>query len=415
VAPHALAYHAIDVDGAASEQRVAMGDRPVQREQRVTPLELFFDLVVVFAITQVTQLMSNDLTWAGVGHGMLVLAAIWWLWTGYAWLTNTLEPEAGVVRAGMLAAMTGMFLVALAVPAAFGHEGVLFAVAYLVVRLINLALYGISRRDNRRLSRALMRFATREAIAPVLILSAAFVDPPWREALWLIGLAAVYSDAVLGRGREATISPGHFAERYGLIVIIALGESIIALGVGAAHGSLTLGIVSASVLGILVIAALWWAYFDVLAVLVQRQLSQTSGSTQAQLARDHYRFLHLPMIAGIVLFALGLHETIEDVGEPLGAVPAVALFGGLSLYYLAHILQRIRLVHFIRHATSDRPGYIGPGRLTACVVMLALIPAALELPALASLGAAAAVCCGLIAWDVIHYRQERVDVRRERP
>jgi low temperature requirement protein LtrA len=392
-----------------------MADRQVEREQRVTPLELFFDLVVVFAITQVTQLMSNDLTWLGVGHGLLVLAAIWWLWTGYAWLTNTLEPEAGIVRAGMLAAMTGMFLVALAVPRAFGDEGVLFALAYLAVRLINLALYGISSRDSRRLSRALMRFATREAIAPLLILTAAFVDPPWREALWVIALAVVYSDVVFGRGRDARISPSHFAERYGLIVLIALGESVIALGVGAAHGSLTMGIVWASILGILVIAALWWAYFDVLAVLVQQQLTQTTGSTQAQLARDHYRYLHLPMIAGIVLFALGLHETIEDVDQPLSAVSAVALFGGLSLYYLAHVVQRIRLVHFIRHATSERPGYIGPGRLAACVAMVALIPAALELPALASLGLSAAVCSGLIAWDLIHYREERVDVRRARP
>jgi low temperature requirement protein LtrA len=392
-----------------------MVDRPVEREQRVTPLELFFDLVVVFAITQVTELMSNDLSWRGVGHGMLVLAAIWWLWTGYAWLTNSLEPEQAIVRAGMFAAMAAMFLVALAVPGAFGGEGVLFAVAYLAVRLINLALYGVSARGDRPVSRALMRFATREATAPVLILVAAFVDGPWREALWVIALVVVYSGVVVGRGRRATISPSHFAERYGLIVIIALGESVISLGVGAAHVSLTPGIVSAVILGILVIAALWWTYFDVLAVLTQRQLSSTSGATQAQLARDLYRYLHLPMIAGIVLFALGLKQTIEHVDQPLRMVPAVALCGGLSLYFLTHVVQRIRVVYFIRHSTSERPGYIGPGRLTAGVAMLALIPAALELPALASLGLAAAVCCGLIAWDLIHYRQDRVEVRRARP
>ena len=396
-----------------------MVDRPVEREQRVTPLELFFDLVVVFAITQVTELMSNDSSWRGVGHGLLVLAAIWWLWTGYAWLTNLLEPEQAIVRAGMFAAMAAMFLVALAVPGAFGGEGVLFAVAYLVVRLINLALYGISARGDRPMSRALMRFATREATAPVLILAAAFVDGPWHEALWVVALVVVYSSVVFGRGRQATISPSHFAERYGLIVIIALGESVISLGVGAAHVPLTPGIVSAAILGILVIAALWWTYFDVLAVLTQRQLSRTSGATQAQLARDLYRYLHLPMIAGIVLFALGLKETIEDVdqplGQPLGMVPAAALCGGLSLYFLTHVVQRIRVVYFIRHATTERPGYIGPGRLAAGVAMLALIPAALELPALASLGLAAAVCCGLIAWDLIHYREDRVEVRRARP
>jgi low temperature requirement protein LtrA len=164
-----------------------------------------------------------------------------------------------------------------------------------------------------------------------------------------------------------------------------------------------------------VIAALWWAYFDVLAVLTQRQLSRTSGATQAQLARDLYRYLHLPMIAGIVLFALGLKETIEDVDQPLSMVPTAALCGGLSLYFLTHVVQRIRVVYFIRHSTSERPGYIGPGRLAAGVAMLALIPAALELPALASLGLAAAVCCGLIAWDLIHYREDRVEVRRARP
>jgi low temperature requirement protein LtrA len=392
-----------------------MVDRAAEREQRVTPLELFFDLVVVFAITQVTQLMSKDLSWLGLGRGLLVLAAIWWLWTGYAWLTNSLEPEQGIVRAGMFAAMAAMFLVALAVPQAFGHEGVLFAVAYLVVRLINLGLYGIAGRGDRNLSRRLMRFATREMAAPVLILAAAFTDSPWREVLWLIALAVVYSDIVFGRGRDAAISPSHFAERYGLIVIIALGESVISLGVGARHGSLTFGIVSAALLGILVIGALWWAYFDVLAVLTQRQLSQTSGAAQAQLARDHYRYLHLPMIAGIVLFALGLKETIEHVDEPLTTIPAVALCGGLSLYFLGHVVQRVRLVYFIRHTTSERPNYIGPGRLAAAVAALALLPAALELPALASLGLAAAVCCGLIAWDLIHYREDRVEVRRARP
>ncbi len=392
-----------------------MADRQGEREQRVTPLELFFDLVVVFAVTQVTQLMSNDRTWRGLGHGLLVLAAIWWLWTGYAWLTNSLEPEEGIVRAGMFAAMIAMFLVALSVPGAFGDEGVLFAVAYLVVRLINLALYMISGGRDRNALRRLTRFAARETTGPVLIFAAAFVDTPWRAAMWVLALVVIYSDVVFGRGRAANISPNHFAERYGLIVIIALGESVIALGVGATHVPLTPGIVSAAILGILVIAALWWAYFDVLAVLAERQLSETSGAMQAQLARDYYRYLHLPMIAGIVLFALGLKGTIEGVDEPLGAVPAVALCGGLSLYYLTHVFQRFRVVHFIRHTTTERPGWIGPGRLTAGLAMLALIPGALELPALASLALAAAVCCGLIAWDLIRYREHRVEVRRARP
>jgi low temperature requirement protein LtrA len=386
-----------------------------QAEQRVTPLELFFDLVLVYAITQVTELMSLDPTWRGVGRGLLVLAALWWAWTGYAWLTNALEPEEGQVRAGMFAAMAAMLVVALAVPGAFVADAVLFGVAYLLVRLLNLVLDAIAGKRNPDLLRALARFAPTATIGPVLILAAGVVDVRWQVALWVIALAILYSGALIGRGRGWRISPAHFAERHGLIVIIALGESIVAIGVGAAGVSLTRGVIAAAVLGIVVIAALWWAYFDVIAVLAHRQLSETSGATRARLARDYYSYLHLPMIAGIVLFALGLKKTIEHVGEPLAAVPAVGLCGGLSLYFLAHVAMRIRLVHLIRRTTAERPGWIGPGRLAAAIGMLALIPAALALPALAALGLVAALCWALIAWDVIHYREHRTEIRQARP
>lgn len=379
-----------------------------EREQRVTPLELFFDLVVVFAFTQVTEFMSDDLTWRGIGRGLLVLAAIWWAWTGYAWLTNALEPEEGQVRAGMFGAMAAMLVVALAVPGAFGADAVLFGVAYLLVRLLNLVLYAIAGRRDPDLLRALIGFAPAATIGPVCILLAGFVDGGAQTALWGVGLAVLYGGAMIGRGRGWHISPSHFAERYGLIVIIALG-------VGAAGFSLSAGIISAAVLGVVVVASLWWAYFDVVAVMSQRQLAQTTGAARARLARDYYSYLHEPMIAGIVLFALGLKTTIEHVDEPLAAVPAVALCGGLALYFLTHVGLRLRLVRFIRRTTAERPGWIGPGRLATGIAMLALIPAALELPALASLALVTAVCCALIAWDVIHYREHRAEVRRARP
>jgi low temperature requirement protein LtrA len=391
-----------------------MDGRQAEREQRVTPLELFFDLVLVYAITQVTELMSHDPTWRGVGRGLLVLAALWWAWTGYAWLTNTLEPEEGQVRAGMFGAMAAMLVVALAVPGAFGAEAVLFGVAYLLVRVLNLVLDAIAARRNPDLRRALIRFAPTAALAPVIILSAAYVDGPWQVVLWVIALMILYAGALIGRGAGWHISPAHFAERHGLIVIIALGESIVALGVGAAGVSMTPGVITAAVLGIVVIAALWWAYFDVLAVLAQRQLGETSGATRARLARDYYSYLHLPMIAGIVLFAFGLKATIEHVDEPLATIPAVGLCGGLSLYYLTHVAMRVRLVYLIRRVTTDRPGWIGPGRLAAAIAMLAVIPAALALPALAALALVAALCWALIAWDVIHYREHRTEVRRAR-
>ena len=392
-----------------------MDARRTEREQRVTPLELFFDLVVVFAFTQVTQLMSDDLTWRGLGRGLLALAAIWWAWTGYAWLTNALEPEEGPVRAGMFGAMAAMLVVALAVPGAFGADAVLFGVAYVLVLLLDLVLYAMAGRRDPDLFRALLGFAPAATVGAVCILVAGLVDGSVQTVLWIVGLAVLYGGALIGRGRGWRISPGHFAERYGLIVIIALGESIIALGVGAAGFSLSAGIITAAVLGVVVVASLWWAYFDVIAVMSQRQLSQTSGAGRARLARDYYSYLHLPMIAGIVLFALGLKATIEHVGEPLAAVPAVALCGGLALYFLTHVGLRLRLVHYIRRTTAERPGWIGPGRLATGIVMVALIPAARELPALASLAVVTAVCCALIAWDVIHYREDRAEVRRARP
>lgn len=386
-----------------------------QREQRVTPLEIFFDLVIVYAITQVTLLMSDDPTWTGVGRGLLVLAALWWAWTGYAWLTNTLEPEEGPVRAGMFAAMAAMLVVALAVPEAFDADAVLFGVAYLIVRLLQLQLFAIAGKRDPDLLRAVLRMLLPATLAPVIILVAGFFGGRAQAALWVIALAVDYLGVLIGRGQGVRVSPAHFAERHGLIVIIALGESIVAIGIGASGVSLTPSMVAAAVLGIVIIAALWWAYFDVYAVGAQRQLSEASGTTRARLARDLYSYLHLPMIAGIVLFALGLKKTIQQIGDPLATVPAVALCGGLSLYFLTHVALRVRVVYSIRRTTTDRPGWIGPGRLVTGIGMLALLPAALELSALTALALVTGLCCALIAYDVVHYREERTRVREARP
>jgi low temperature requirement protein LtrA len=386
-----------------------------EREQRVTPLELFFDLVFVYAITQVTTLMSHDLTWRGVGHGLLVLAALWWAWTGFAWLTNTLEPEEGLVRAGMFGGMAAMLVAALAVPDAFGAQAVLFGVAYVLLRVLNLALYVIAAKRDPDFLRTVARFAPTASIGPLIILAAGFVDGGARTALWLIAIVALYSGPLIDRGRGWRISPAHFSERYGLVVIIALGESIVAVGVAAAGEAPTAEIISAAVLGLAVIGALWWAYFDVFALLASRQLSDTSGVTRARLARDYYSWMHMPMIAGIVLFALGLETTTHEGREPLAAIPAVALCGGLSLYYFTHVVMRVRLVHFVRRTTSERPGWIGPGRLAAAIGTLAMIPVTLVVPALAALALLAAMCWALIVWDVRHYREHRVEIRRARP
>ena len=372
-------------------------------EQRVTPLELFFDLVFVFAITQVTGFLSADPTWKGLGHGLLVLGALWWAWAAYAWLTNTLDAEEGRVRLAMLAAMAAMLLVALAVPHAFGDDAVLFGAAYFAVRAVHIGLYALGARGDREVLAAVLRMAPSALVGPGMILVAGFTDGSVQVTLWLGALALDYLGVLVGGGRGWKVSPHHFAERHGLIVIIALGESIVALGVGATAEAITAGVIAAAILGIVVISALWWAYFDVVAIVAERKLAEARGAARAALARDSYSYLHLPMIAGIVLFALGLKKTLIGWDEALETVPAVGLCGGLALYLLAHVAFRLRNVRSL----SRR-------RLVAAVLLLALLPLATEVDALVALAAVTAVCVGLIAYEAIRFREARDRVRHPR-
>jgi low temperature requirement protein LtrA len=378
-------------------------DHRARREQRVTPLELFFDLVFVFAITQVTGLLSSDPSWDGLARGMLVLGALWWAWAAYAWLTNTLDPEEGAVRLAMFASMGAMLLVSLAVPGAFGDEGVIFGIAYFFVRAMHLVLYSIAGRGDRELLGAVLRMTPSATVGPALLIVAGFLDGALQGGLWAGALAVDYLGVLIGRGQGWRVAPAHFAERHGLIVIIALGESIVSIGVGAAGLPLDAGVVAAALLGIGVTAAMWWAYFDVVAIVAQRKLGEARGVARATLARDSYSYLHLPMVAGIVLFALGLKKTIAAVEDPLDMIPALGLCGGLALYLLAHIAFRLRNV-----------GSLNPQRLVATAVLLGMLPLALELPAIASLALVAAVWTALISYEAIRLREARARVRRLR-
>jgi low temperature requirement protein LtrA len=369
-------------------------------EHQVTPLELFFDLVFVFAITQVTSLLAHDPTWGGVLRGMLVLTALWWAWTAFAWLSSTMDVDEGGVRLAMLASMGAMLVVALAVPGAFGDDAVLFGAAYFLVRLLHLVLYAIVGRDDPDLLGAVLRLASTATFGPSLLVLAGFLAGDERIAVWVVALAIDYlGPAVIGAGRGWRIAPEHFAERHGLIVLIALGESIIAIGVGAGFELVT-GVIVAAALGIVVVSALWWLYFDVAAILARTRLMQASGVEQARLARDSYSYLHLPMVAGIVLFALGLKTTLGHVGEALDTVAAVGLCGGAALYLLAHIAFLFRTT-----------GRVFRRRTVGAVVLLALVPAAVAIPALAALALVSAVCSLVVAYEAIRRREHRVQVR----
>jgi low temperature requirement protein LtrA len=379
------------------------GDRQAAGGQRVTPLELFFDLVVVFAITQVTTFLSRHPTWGGLLRGVLLLGVLWWAWSAYAWLTNTLDPEEGPIRLAVLAAIAAMLIVSLAAPRAFGQDGVAFGVAYLVVRALHLVLFVVASGGPREQTRAAVRVLLTVTIAPVLLVVAGLVNGSAQLALWGAAVAVLYLGALVGHMRGFRVSPEHFVERFGLIIIIALGESIVAIGVGAAGLPLDAGVIAAALLGITVAACLWWSYFDWLIYVAQARLAEATGPARALLARDAYSYLHLPMVGGIVLFAFGLKATLPDLSRSLSTIPALGLCGGVALYFLAHVALRLRI-----------RGDVGRGRPVATVVLLGLIPVATLVAALAALALVASVCVGLIVYEVLAHREARAWIRARR-
>jgi low temperature requirement protein LtrA len=371
-------------------------------DERVTPLELFFDLVFVLALTQCTALMASLPTWEGLGKGLLVLGILWWSWVGYAWLTSVVDPEEGGVRIAIFAAMAAFLVAALCVPGAFGHEGLLFAVAIGIVRAAHVALMRVASRDDPDLRRSVSGFAISTAIGCGLLVVGSFFDGGTQAAVWAFGLLLDAAGPYFFGTEGWRLVPGHFAERHGLIVLIALGESIVAIGVGAGHG-VDAGVVAAAVLGVAVAAALWWLYFDVVAIVAGRRLVNAEvGREQNAMARDSYSYLHFPMVAGIVLLALGLKKTLGHVGEPLKLVPATALLGGTALYLLAHVAFRYRHVQTLNTR-----------RLGLAVVLVALVPVALEIPALATLGIISVLLVALIAYETHSYGPSRDRVRHE--
>ena len=308
----------------------AEGDEPEEEEEySVTPLELFFDLVFVFALTQVTAFFAEDLTGLGLLRGTAVLIAVWWAWVGYAWLTNAVPVDDDIrSRLVVFGAMGGMLVMGLAVPHAFGEDGVLFGCAYLVVTALFLLLYSVTTRDNRAMHRAVLLLAPGVLLAPILVLAAGFFDAGWvRALLWTVALIVTLGAPFVSGTSGWQVRPAHFAERHGLIIIIALGESLVALGLSASSENLSAAVVYASVLGLALICVLWWLYFDVVSLVGEIRLKRLSGSARNALARDSYSYLHLLMILGVVLVALGLKKTLIDLGDPLKAIPAWALFG----------------------------------------------------------------------------------------
>jgi low temperature requirement protein LtrA len=346
--------------------------------------------------------MAHDPSWEGLARGLLVLGVLWWSWVGYAWLTSVVNPEEGAVRMVIFTAMAALLVVSLCVPHAFEDLALTFALAYGFVRVAHIALFMLASRDDPALRNSVNGLAVGTAVGVGLLATASLFDGVLQGAIWALALgldmAAPYFFIDSGGWR---LVAGHFAERHGLIVIIALGESIVAIGVAAEHG-LNPGIVTAAVLGVVLSAALWWTYFDVVALISARRLAAAEpGRVQNEMARDSYSYMHFPMVAGIVLVALGLKKTLGNVEDPLDVVPAFALLGGVAMYLLALVGFRFRHVHTINWR-----------RLALAIVLLALLPLAIELPSLATLALVTAPLWALIAYETRGYGEGRQRLRR---
>lgn len=380
-----------------------MTEQRVEHEQRVSPLELFFDLVFVFAFTQVTTVLSDNTTWSGLEHALLLLVALWLAWAAYAWLTNAVDPNEGLVWGTVLSAAGAMVVAALAVPEAFGRHGVVFGTAFLVAAALQLALYALSARGDPDFFRAILRGAPSFVSGAALIFAAGFVHGGLKPVLWLVALGIGLFGPLLIDLSGWRVHPAHFAERHGLIVIIAIGESLVAIGIGARGIELGVEVTLAAVLGFVLAASFWLAYFDFFTARTEHLLSDRSGAPRIALARDAYTYLHLPMIVGIVLFAFALKKTLAHVGEELAAVTAVCLCVGPALYLLGYVGVRVRI-----------SGQFGGGRFVAAMACVALVSVALTTPALVALALVAAVWVALHAYELIWWREARAQTRAKR-
>jgi low temperature requirement protein LtrA len=391
--------------------------RQDQEQASVTPLELFFDLVFVFALTQVTAFMADELSWHGILRGALVMMLLWWAWTGYAWLASVASAEERPIKLVLLTGMAAMFVLALCIPEAFddlpgGLTGpVVLAICYLLFRVMHFVMFLIIAREDAGLRSQLLRFAPSVFISSMVLLVASQFEGWLQTGLWMLALVADYlGTALAGFSGWRLPAPGHFSERHGLIIIVALGESFVAIGVGVAQEPISWVIVIASVLGLILASALWWAYFDVSALLGEHALATEPVETRARLARNAYSFAHLPLVLGIVLVAFGLKEVLlyvsdsseHSLTDPLPGVALAALVGGVVLYLLGHVVFKWLTVHTVSVV-----------RLAAAGALLLTIPLIAGQPALVQLGIVAfLVACAVLVESVL-FAESRRKIRAE--
>lgn len=336
--------------GMASVSRPSLR-REAGVEQHATTLELFYDLVFVFAITQVSHLLLNDVSWTGAGKAALILLVVWWSWNYTTWVTNELDPGSIVVRLLLIGLMLASLLMAIAIPDAFGDKALLFAGSYVAIQVgrhlfLTFVAADAGTNERVRAGRILIWFLA----AGVLWIAGAVADGSARTVLWLAALAVDYAAPMVtfwlpGMPRltpEAwEVGTGHFAERFQLFIIIALGESIVITGATTSRHELSTTTIVAFALAFLITAALWWLYFNLVAAIAERRLAEAVNRTV--LARDAYTYLHVVIVAGILLTAVGDELVIAHPTDELRDGKLLAVVCGPALYLLALVLLRLRM------------------------------------------------------------------------
>jgi low temperature requirement protein LtrA len=386
------------------------GVRPTSEDHRATPFELLFDLVYVFALTQVTSYMAHAHSTQGVLQGLLLLALLWWTWSAYTWLGNQARADEGLLRAAMAVAMAGMFVVALTIPEAWndapgGLNGPLVLVgAFLLVRFLHLTVYAVAAAGDPGLRRQVAISWLPTLAGGALLVLGALVGGSAQTLLFagalLVDWVPIYLTSRHGNWRIH--SPAHWSERHGLFIILAIGESVVAIGVGAAEKPISAPLLIAAILGVAVAIGLWWLYFDMVSLAAEHRLAEAQGQARAKLAVEAYTYGHFPLIAGIVLAALGVEGVVAHAGEgkPLGAFYALPLFGGVAVYLAGQLLFKRRV-----HGALSLP------RLVATGMLLAGLPAAVALPPLVGLTGLVLILAGLIVVETTRYAQTRRNLR----
>jgi low temperature requirement protein LtrA len=359
-------------------------ERGAQAPKAVSTAELFFDLVFVFAFIQVTALVLEHSDIAGLGRGLVVLALLWWAWAGFAWLTNAVDTGSHASRLVLLGSMAAMLVVAVAVPTAFTDNAVVFAAAYVVVRALHLVLYAVTS------GWAILRLAPGFATACGLLMVGAFLTGWAQAGLWLAAIAVDYGFPLLRGTRGLNVHAAHWAERFNLIVILALGETVIASGLGvvAAGGPLTLPVITGIVVVIAVIGGFWWSYFGAETHRTEQRLLSSTGLIRTHLARDAYAYLHLVLVGGIVVTAAGLETAMHHPLDRLEGIYPASLGGGAALFFLG--------LACIAWRRGDR---IRPELPTAALAALGLVALAYVVPALVALVVLAAVLAAVTTID----------------